>query len=327
MQPLARPRPASGGPPRPGPRRRPSRAPARPAAGARRVRRARRRRAPRSRAHLFPHEGHVVADEREADRLALLRVELHAQHGPAPHDGRDLAVVVGRGQQRPTDPPRSSRSARSRRARRRPRRRTAGARGAGAACSSPCAAPAASVAIRRTRPGSRPSPRWRPCSCSPRRGAACRCRCPAPAVPAPAAARSEIAEAAPLDLVHGRAEGAVARHHQRFRVTRGPGRLDQHGLGPHVAEGLEHAAQVPDPVVERPRSQRSLRAGHARHARVTAPPPSRSARAVALNSVSAMWCALRPRIASRWMFSGRGRPAPRRSPRTARSAWCPPRAP
>ena len=70
----------------------------------------------------------------------------------------------------------------------------------------------------------------------------------------------------------------------------------EHDLGPRAAEALRHAAQVADAVVgDRDHATgspwwtaRPRRAGRGR-------PPSRSARAVALNSVSAMWWLLRPR--------------------------------
>src|SRR5262249_6297575 len=71
---------------------------------------------------------------------------------------------------------------------------------------------------------------------------------------------------------------------------------------PDVAERLQHAAQVADPVVDDGDHSLPLVLGTPATRGSSATAILR-ARAVALNSVSAMWCELRPRTHSRWMFS------------------------
>ena len=122
--------------------------------------------------------------------------------------------------------------------------------------------------------------------------------------PASTASRSTGTEAAPLDLVHRGAEGAVPGQHERVRPPQLRGVAAEHRLG--APRGGTPSSRCPG---SRSRSRRRaivtampfvLGTPVTRGSRATA---MDSARAVALNSVSAMWWALRPRMVSRWMFS------------------------
>src|SRR5262249_49694325 len=101
-----------------------------------------------------------------------------------------------------------------------------------------------------------------------------------------------------LDLVHRGAEGTIAREHQGVRPPQGGRVAAELDLGADLAEALRHAAEVADAVVDDRDHRLPLVEGTpvtpGSHATAV-----RSARAVALNSVSAMWWLLRPRSTSR----------------------------
>src|SRR6185295_18045713 len=109
-------------------------------------------------------------------------------------------------------------------------------------------------------------------------------------------------EAAALDLLHGGGKGAVTGQHEHVRAPQLGDVAAEHGGRAQVAERLHHAAEVPDPVIDdrdRHKEPFVLGTSFTRGSSATA---IDSARAVALNSVSAMWWPLRPRMVSRWMF-------------------------
>ncbi len=109
-------------------------------------------------------------------------------------------------------------------------------------------------------------------------------------------------EVALPDLVHGRAEGAVAGQDQRLRLAQLLGISGEQGGRARVPKALGDAAQVAEAVVDDRDHSEPLVLGtpFTRGSLATA---MLSARDDALKRVSAMWWAFRPRSASRWMLS------------------------
>ena len=126
------------------------------------------------------------------------------------------------------------------------------------------------VSMRRTRPGSRPRPRWRPCSSLSSNRICMPMQMPSSvAAVARAARRHEVAEAARLDLV------PWSRRTPRPPAARAPARPARprassasSASAPTRRKRVQHAAEVADAVVEDRDHRRALRAGDALDARV-----------------------------------------------------------